>query len=120
MVSNVRSVNTKPKCTLDDPVVSRYLEDLHDHFVMVPADEAPNNVFICKAFYYSCLREELDDSDNRNASSTYQRTNLTKSEILINHRSVLSSFGVNTKYDAIYLPSLYWIPKLHKDPYNVL
>ena len=55
-----RSVNTKPKSTLDDPVVSRYLEDLHDHFVIVPADKAPNNVvFICKAFYYSCLREEL-------------------------------------------------------------
>ena len=112
-----RSVNTKPKSTLDDPVVSRYLEDLHDHFVIVPADKAPNNVvFICKAFYYSCLREELDDSDNRNASSTYQRTNLTKSEILINHRYVLSSFGVNTKDDDIDLPSLYWIPKLHKDP----
>ena len=47
-----RSVNTKPKSTLDDPVVSRYLEDLHDHFVIVPADKAPNNVvFICKAFY---------------------------------------------------------------------
>ena len=89
-----RSVNTKPKSTLDDPVVSRYFEDLHDHFVIIPADKAPNNVvFICKAFYYS-LRKELDDSDNINASSTYHRTNLTKSELLINHRSVLSSFGV--------------------------
>ena len=66
----------------------------------------------------SCLREELYDSDNRNASSTYQRTNLTKSEILINHRSALSSFGVNTKDDDIDLPSLYWVPKLHKDPYK--
>ena len=51
-----RSVKTKPKSTLDDPVVSRYLEDLHHHFVIVRADKAPNNVvFICKAFYYSCL-----------------------------------------------------------------
>ena len=114
-----RSVDTKPKSTLEDPVVSRYLEDLHDHFVIVQADKAPNNVvFIYKAFYYTCLREELDDSDNRNASSTYQRTNLTNSEILIYHRSVLSSFGVNTKDDDIDLPSLYWIPKLHKDPYK--
>ena len=112
-----RSVNTKPKSTLDDPVVSRYLDDLHDHFVIVPEDKAPNNVvFICKAFYYSCLRTELDDSDNRNASSTYQRTNLNN-EILINHRSVLSLFGVNTK-DDIDLPSLYWTPKLHKNPYK--
>ena len=43
---------------------------------------------------------------------------MTKSEILIDHRSVLSSFGVNTKDDDIDLPSLYWIPKLHKDPYK--
>ena len=65
-----RSVNTTPKYTLDDPVVSRYLEDLHDHFVIAPADKAPSNVvFICKAFYYICLRKELDDSDSRNASS---------------------------------------------------
>ena len=114
-----RSVNTKPKSTLDDPIISGYLNDLYDQFVIVPADKAPNNVvFICKAFYYSCLLNELDNSDRGNASSTYQRTNLSKSEILINHRSVLSSFGVNTKDDDIDLPSLYWIPKLHKDPYK--
>ena len=74
------SLSLKVYCRhgLDDPVVSRYLVDLHNHCVIVPADKAPNNVvFICKAFYYSCLRKELDDSDKRNASSTYQRTNLT-------------------------------------------
>ena len=50
-----RSVNIKPKPTLslDDPVVSRYLNDLHDHFVIVPADETPNNfVLICNDLYY--------------------------------------------------------------------
>ena len=63
-----RSVNTKPKSTLDDPIISRYLKDLHDQFVIVPADKAPNNVvFICKAFYYSCLQKELNNSDNENA-----------------------------------------------------
>ena len=68
-----RSVNTKPKSTLDDPIISGYLNDLHDQFVIVPADKAPNNVvFICKAFYYSCLRKELDNSDRGNANSTYQ------------------------------------------------
>ena len=94
-----RSVSTKPKSTLDDPIICGYLNDLHDQFVIVPADKAPNNVvFICNAFYYSCLLKELDNSDRGNASSTYQRTNLSKSEIFINHRSVLSSFGVNTGY----------------------
>ena len=113
-----RSVNTKPKSTLDDPIISRHLKDLHDQFVIVSADKAPNNVvFICNAFYYSCLQKELDNSDTRNVSSIYQRTNLTKGNIVGNHRSVLSSFGVHTKYVDIDLPSWYWIHKLHKEPY---
>ena len=45
-----RPVNTKPKSTLHDPIILRYLKDLHDQFVIVPADKAPNVVFICKAF----------------------------------------------------------------------
>ena len=37
---------------------------------------------------------------------------------MVNHRSVLTSFGVNTQDENVDLPSLYWIPKLHKDPYK--
>ena len=51
-------------------------------------------------------------------TSTYQRTNFTKEEILINNRSILSLFGINTLDDDADLVSLYWIPKLHKDPYK--
>ena len=113
-----RSVNTKPISIFDDEVVSRHLADLHDRFVIVPADKASNNVvFICKTYYYSCLQKELVDNNDVD-TSTYQRTNFTKEEILINHRSVLSSFGINTLDDDADLPSLYWIPKLHKDPYK--
>ena len=113
-----RSVDTKPISIFDDEVVSRHLADLHDRFVIVPADKASNNVvFICKTYYYSCLQKELIDNNDVD-TSTYQRTNFTKEEILINHRSVLSSFGINTLDDDADLPSLYWIPKLHKDPYK--
>ena len=111
-----RSVNTKPDSIFDDEIVSRQLTDLHDRFVIVPADKASNNVvFICKTYYYSCLQKELIDNNDVD-SSTYQRTNFSKEEILVNHRSVLTSFGVNT--ENVDLPSLYWIPKLHKDPYK--
>ena len=114
-----RSVDTKPISIFDDEVVSRHLTDLHDRFVIVPADKASNNVvFICKTYYYySCLQKELIDNNDVD-TSTYQRTNFRKEEILINHRSVLSSFGINTLDDDADLPSLYWIPKLHKDPYK--
>ena len=113
-----RSVDTKPISIFDDEVVSRHLADLHDRFVIVPADKASNNVvLICKTYHYSCLQKELIDNNDVD-TSTYQRTNFTKEEILINHRSVLSSFGINTLDDDADLPSLYWIPKLHKDPYK--
>ena len=94
--------------------------DLHDRFVIVPADKASNDVvFICKTYYYSCLQKELID-DKYVDTSTYQRTNFTKEEFLINHRSDLSYFGINTLDDDADLPSLYWIPKYHKDPYEAI
>ena len=40
----------------------------------------------------------------------------TKEEILDNHGSVLCSFGISNKDEELGLPSLYWIPKLHKYP----
>ena len=35
-----RSGNTKPKSTSANPILSRYLKDLHDQFVIVPADKS--------------------------------------------------------------------------------
>jgi hypothetical protein len=47
-------------------------------------------------------------------NTTYTPTTLTKEEILVNHRSVLCSFEISTKDEELDLPSLYWIPQLHK------
>ena len=41
-----------------------------------------------------------------------------KEEILDNHRSVLCSVRISTKDEELDLPSLYWIPKLHKCPFK--
>jgi hypothetical protein len=41
-------------------------------------------------------------------------TTLTKEEILDSNWSVLYSFGISTRDEELDLPSLYWIPKLHK------
>jgi hypothetical protein len=56
--------------------------------------------------------------DNSLCNPTYTPTTLTKEEILENHRSVLCSFGISTKDEELDLPSLYWIPKLHKCPFK--
>jgi hypothetical protein len=49
---------------------------------------------------------------------TYTRTNLTKDEILQNHLSVLNTFNILKNRDEFDLSYLYWIPKLHKNPYK--
>ena len=35
-----------------------------------------------------------------------------------NHHSVMLTFGIPLSEEDIDLPKLYWIPKLHKNPYN--
>ena len=100
------SVDTEPKSTLDDPITSGYLNDLHDQFVIVPAGGAPSGVmFICKAFYYSCLLEDLDGSGRGGAGGACRRAGLSGSGVLIGHRSVLSSLGVGAGGGGVGLPS---------------
>ena len=112
------SINAHATSIFKDPNVAKHLSDLHDKYVVVPADKAPNNiVFVCKSHYINCLINELG-IDNSLGNSTYTLTTLTKEEILDNHRSVLCSFGISTKDEELDLPSLYWIPKLHKCPYK--
>ena len=92
----------------------RHLADLHDQYVLVPADKVSNNiVFICKTYFYSCLIDELGIKGN-SINTTYERSNFQKEYILANHKSVISSFGITTKDSDLGLPYLYWIPKLHK------
>jgi len=56
--------------------------------------------------------------DHSHDNPTYTPKILAKEEILDNHRSVLCSFGISTKDEELDLPSLHWIPKLHKCPFN--
>ena len=90
------SVGTKARSILNDPEVISDLSHLHNKYVIVPADKASNNiVFICKAYYYDCLINELG-INNSQGNSTYKHTTLSKEEILDNHKSVLCSFGITT------------------------
>ena len=87
-------------------------------FVVVPADKASNNiVFVCKTHYINCLMEELGMS-TMTGNPTYNLTAMSKDEILQNHRSVMLTFGISLPEEDIDLPKLYWIPKLHKNPYK--
>ena len=111
-------MSTRSTSIFKDPNVVKHLFPLHDKYVIVSADKAPNNiVFVCKSHYIDCFIKELG-IDNSLGNPTYTLTTLTKEEILDNHRSALCSFGISTKDEKLDLPSLYWIPKLHKCPFK--
>ena len=115
-----KSCNTKHRSLFTDPKVANCLSDLHRKFVVVPADKAANNVvFICKKFYVECLLDELNiKSPDAINNSTYQLTGLSAHEILANHQSVLTTYNIRHAAENRELPTLYWIPKLHKYPYK--
>ena len=102
----------------DDPDVAAELVEIHEKFVVVPADKTSNNiVFLCKTHYINCFTEELGMS-TMTGNPTYNLIAMSKDEILQNHRSVMLTFGISLPEKDIDLPKLYWIPKLRKNPYK--
>jgi len=87
-----RSMSSKVRSIFNDKYVIDNLTNLHSKYVVVPADEAFNNiVFVCKTYYIDCLVKELG-FNNDMGNPTYSPTSLSKDEILSNHKSVISSF----------------------------
>ena len=110
--------NTRFESIFRDPDVAKELSSLHENFILVPADKASNNiVFVCKSYYFRCIAEELG-LYSAPGNPTYNLTQFSTQEVLDNHRSVLSTFGIPVNDNDSELPYLYWIPKLHKDPYK--
>ena len=118
-IGRLRGVmTTRYDSVFKDPQVSSELSELHDKFILTPVDKASNNiVFVCKKYYFDCLIQELG-FDMPSNNPTYTATTFSESEVLDNHTSVLSSFGISVNSDSLELPYLYWIPKLHKNPYK--
>jgi hypothetical protein len=111
-------MSTRSTSIFMDPNVAKHLSLLHDKYVIVPADKAPKDIVcVYKSHYIDCLIKELG-IHNSLGNPTYTPTTHTKEEILDNHRSVLCSFRISIKDEELDLPSLYWIPKLHKCPFK--
>ena len=112
------SVNTRSESIFRDPDVVRELSRLYENFVIVPADKASNNyTFVCKRHYVDILIEELG-LNSLPGNPTYNLTDFSASEVLDNHKSVLTSFGIQSNGEELDLPYIIWIPKMHKDPYK--
>ena len=98
------SVNTRSESIFRDPDVVRELSRLHENFVIVPADKASNNyTFVCKRHYVDILIEELG-LHSLPGNPTYNLTDFSASEVLDNHKSVLTSFGIQSNSEELDLP----------------
>ena len=84
---------------------------------MCPIDKAANNTaFICKKYYIDVILKELGLSGI--PSNTYQLINESVSNILEQQNIVLeNTFNLkNNDPDFNCLPTIYWLPKMHKKP----
>ena len=87
------------------------LDKLYKTFVLVPADKAANNiVVVCRKYYIEVLRNEI------HSSNTFQATNLTEQQIAYEHLNVTTN--LKAAPDNTKVPTMYWLPKLHKTPYK--
>ena len=97
-----------------DHEVAEYVSTIHYKYIVVPANTAINNiVLICKKHFMDWSNSELglDSSQGNPTYTTYTDTMLSKEEIIDNHMSVLSSFGLSMRDEDCDLPFLYWIPQ---------
>ena len=93
----IRTLNGSARKTsiFKEPNVVKDLSHPHGKYVVVPADKAPNNIFVCA----SHIKES--GIDNFPGNLTYFPTTLLKEEVLCNHMSVLCSFGNSTKDEEV-------------------
>ena len=106
---------------LKDSVIKNSLSELHDRYVITPIDKATGNVaFICKQFYADVLIKELgiNINDEHTHSDTYRSiSNIDGKSIISNHVNKLKTeFNFDVNDENLCLPSVYWLPKMHKNP----
>ena len=104
----------QPLPGLQHPRVKRSLQELHRHYVVVPADKAANNVIIvCKHFYLSSIVKELLN----NSDKTFEHISTLSTTIIQSLITQLkNNFCLETPEAYELLSSLYWSAKMHKDP----
>ena len=103
------SQNTKffpPKPKSSFKLLKQGIQEFHRKYVLVPADKAANNVVaVCRLHYINTLKQEL------NGTKAYEETSIDENEIP-------KKFAVDVKERQDRLPTMYWLPKLHKRPYK--
>ena len=90
------------------------IQEFHRKYVLVPADTAANNVVVvCRLHYINTLKQEL------NGTKAYEETSIDEKSVVYSHSNEIpNKFAVDVKERKVRLPTMYWLPKLHKRPYK--
>ena len=87
------------------------LSDLHNEYVFVPADKAPNNIIIIYKRFETLIKQlGLDNCSTPTGNSTYTSCKMSSEDIVNTHDTFMKSD------DDKRLPYLCWNPKLHESP----
>ena len=109
----VKQQKTNP--VLKQPEVIDYLKLFQEKYVLAPIDKASNNVsVICKKYYVEVILKEIGILEN--GSSTYEKTGRSKEEIIDENQEYSERLGYSLSEKEKDLPTMYWIPKMHKNP----
>lgn len=111
-----KHTNPRKKKILADSKHTNYLKDFREHYVLVPADKASNNVLIvCKKYYLDVVLRELDNSDCSD-QQTYTPCSLAVDSIVREHLAFMDRHDLRVHDEMQQLPAFYWLPKMHKNP----
>ena len=103
-----------PKPKLSFRYLKQGIQEFHRKYVLAPADKVANNVVVVGQLYYiNNLIQELGDTKTYERISTDER-----SVVNIYFIDITAKFAVSIKEKQDRLPTLYWLPKLHKRPYK--
>ena len=109
----IKAQRTNP--ILKQSEVLDYLTSFHEKFVMTPIDKASSNVsVICKRYYVEVVLKEIGILGI--GSETYEKANRSKDEIIDDNRTYSERLGYTLSEKELDLPTMYWIPKMHKNP----
>ena len=104
---------TKP--ILKDENAIQCLQDLHNHYVIVPIDKAANNIsIICKRFYVLRLLKEVGAVGD--VDPTYEISKINPVDLINEDVMLCERYGLKIEEGQKTLPIMYWTPKMHYTP----
>ena len=107
---------------LKQPNVTKYLKEFQERFVITNIDKAGNNFgIVCKKYYIDVLKKELGINNRADikGNDVYALHTGDINATINSHKEELrKNFNINVSDDNSSIPTLFWIPKLHKNPFK--